>query len=301
MAKKSKKPAAKAKAKKAAPSSDGAEAVKRLSQIFERGGEIRRAKALIEKQETLVAEAESSLKAVRTKRNSMQADLDALRGDLEKLADNKFSERLQFGQPAATTSSGAAAVIPPENVKTNTRAVDADAWKAVKLGDLGVSKRALAALNDFGLKTFGDAEEHFGKEFPKQIPNFGEQARQSYDDAKVAYFIKNSQPAPVKTAAQDDKSDGKPHTAAGDKPGTSSRGAGVTREKKALHAEIESALAFATLPIDEVNVTKVLTKLIGSDPIAALETATLDQVERWRLAARGISDGDLRSAVQQHA
>lgn len=250
--------------------------------------------------ETAVANATAARKKAMEHRNEVDKELKNLHKDLAKLALGGFSERLPFREAAAAkkgaalvqqpteTTSGPATVANPENVTNGKPAADSDAWRSLKLAEMGLAdKRALSALQAAGIETFGDAEDRLASNKP--IPNFGDGARQKYDDAKVTYFTANPVPA--------NKPNGK-QTAQNGKPGEASRGAAVDREKKALTDTVDNVLAFSSQPVTPENGTKVLAIIIGTDPVRALESATLEQLAAWQLKARNIDPGEVVQAVR---
>lgn len=271
------------------------DSLRRLEAIEDAGKDIAAVKVKLEQADTLIAQTTAARKAAMTAKNLVTKELETLREEHERLSIGGFSERLHFpdpAKPAKSTTTSPAAVAVSESI-TSAPQSDPDAWKSLTLEQMGLTnKRALSALTAAGLDTFGKAEEHLGTAFSKPIPNFGQAARDAYDNAKEAYWTANP---PPKAAP------GEKHTAAGDKPGTASRGAAIERERAQLLKDVDNALAAYNQPVNDTNARSLLKKFIGSDPTASLAGATLDDVAKWRLQIKGADEGAVKSAIAMMA
>lgn len=274
---------------------DVAAAVDRLLTIEDAEKLLAAKQRAISRKETEQSELKSQLSDVNDELSDLRAEERELQRELQDLCAGKFSEKLPFAriikpvEQKPVTASGPAQVVNP----ATTPAANPDGWRKLKLTEMGLTdKRALKALEDAGIETFGDAEDRLASNKP--IPNFGDGARQKYDDAKVSFFANH----PEYTTAPGKAAEAKPTTAPGDKPGQASRGAAVDREKKALTDAVDNALAFNQQEVTPENGNKVLAHVIGADPVAALEKATLDQLREWQLKVRNIDGGEVVKAVR---
>lgn len=70
-------------------------------------------------------------------------------------------------------------------------APDAEAWKAVPVGELGIKPHIVEKLTSAGVNTFGELEKLRGEGWEPKIVGLGEAARQAIDDAVVAWHEKH--------------------------------------------------------------------------------------------------------------